>query len=366
MADLKITGLHKYYGAVHAVRGIDLEISAGEFTVLVGQSGCGKSTLLRTIAGLEEADRGSIEIGGETVHHLPPRDRDIAMVFQNYALYPYMKVFDNIAFGLRSRKTPKDQIEPKVKEAANMLGITHLLDRYPRQLSGGQLQRVAIGRAIVRNARLYLFDEPLSNLDAQLRDEMRGEIKRLHQELGKTMIYVTHDQIEAMTMADRIVLLRDGVIEQAGAPLDLFERPATHYVAGFLGSPAMNFINGRLMAEGGGLAVRLEDGTLLRLPPARAATLADRRDQTVILGLRPEHMNRAHPGDSRSGLARHIATIELLQPTGSRTYVTFKLGTTDVVAELQAHDASGIKQKIELSIDMNRAVLIDPDTEKVL
>jgi multiple sugar transport system ATP-binding protein len=366
MADLKITALHKYYGAVHAVRGIDLEIPAGEFTVLVGQSGCGKSTLLRTIAGLEEADQGSIEIGGETVHHLPPRDRDIAMVFQNYALYPYMTVFDNIAFGLRSRKTPKDQIEPKVKVAANMLGIDHLLDRYPRQLSGGQLQRVAIGRAIVRNARLYLFDEPLSNLDAQLRDEMRGEIKRLHQELGKTMIYVTHDQIEAMTMADRIVLLRDGVIEQAGAPLELFERPATKYVAGFLGSPSMNFINGRLAREGGGLAVSLEDGASLPVPPARASRLADRRDPKVVLGLRPEHINRAHPGDSRSGLARHTATIELLQPTGSRTYVTFKLGGTDVVAELQAHDVTQINQQIDLSIDMNRAVLIDPATEKVL
>jgi multiple sugar transport system ATP-binding protein len=366
MADLKITSLHKYYGPVHAVRGIDMEIPAGEFTVLVGQSGCGKSTLLRTIAGLEVPDRGSIEIGGETVHHLPPRDRDIAMVFQNYALYPYMKVFDNIAFGLRSRKTPKAQIEPKVKYAANMLGIDHLLDRYPRQLSGGQLQRVAIGRAIVRNARLYLFDEPLSNLDAQLRDEMRGEIKRLHQELGKTMIYVTHDQIEAMTMADRIVLLRDGAIEQAGAPLELFERPATKYVAGFLGSPSMNFLNGRLVAEGAGLAVRLDDGMLLALPASRSARLADRRNQTVTLGLRPEHMNRAYPGDSRAGLARHAANIELLQPTGSRTYVTFKLGGTDVVAELQAHDATQINQKIDVAVDMNRAVLIDPDTEKVL
>src|SRR5579859_6210873 len=366
MADLKITSLHKYYGAVHAVRGIDLEIPAGEFTVLVGQSGCGKSTLLRTIAGLEETDQGTIEIGGETVNQLPPRERDIAMVFQNYALYPYMKVFDNIAFGLRSRKTPREQIEPKVRQAAKMLGITHLLDRYPRQLSGGQLQRVAIGRAIVRNARLYLFDEPLSNLDAQLRDEMRGEIKRLHQDLGKTMIYVTHDQIEAMTMADRIVLLRDGVIEQAGAPLELFERPATKYVAGFLGSPSMNFVNGRLVAEGGGLAVRLEDGVALPLPTARAEKLGQRHNQTLILGLRPEHMNRAHAGDSRAGLARHTATIELLQPTGSRIYVTFKLGATNVVAELQAHEATQINEKIELSIDMNRAVLIDPDTEKVL
>ena len=366
MADLRITALHKYYGNVHAVRGIDLEIPAGEFTVLVGQSGCGKSTLLRTIAGLEEADQGTIEIAGKPVQHLPPRERDIAMVFQNYALYPFMTVFDNIAFGLRSRKTPKDQIGPKVRMAADMLGINHLLERFPRQLSGGQLQRVAIGRAIVRDARLYLFDEPLSNLDAQLRDEMRGEIKRLHQELGKTMIYVTHDQIEAMTMADRIVLLRDGVIEQAGAPLDLFERPATKYVAGFLGSPSMNFINGRLAGESGSLAVKLEDGVTLPLPPDRAARLAQRRDQAIILGLRPEHLSRAFSGDLRGGLARITATIELLQPTGSRTYVTIKLGGTDVNAELQAHDATGIRQKIELTIDMNRAIVIDPATEKVI
>jgi multiple sugar transport system ATP-binding protein len=366
MADLKITALHKYYGPMHAVRGIDLEIPAGEFTVLVGQSGCGKSTLLRTIAGLEVADKGTIEIGGATVNHLPPRDRDIAMVFQNYALYPYMKVFDNIAFGLRSRNTPKAEIGPKVDRAAGMLGIHHLLDRYPRQLSGGQLQRVAIGRAIVRSARLYLFDEPLSNLDAQLRDEMRGEIKRLHQELGRTMIYVTHDQIEAMTLADRIVLMRDGVIEQQGSPLDLFERPATKYVAGFLGSPSMNFVEARLVASGDTLGVLLDDGTALTLPPARAAKLASHRDETIILGLRPEYMTRAHAGDTRDGVARHTATIELLQPTGSRTYATFRLGNADVVAELQAHDVTAINEKVALAFDMNRAVLIDAGTEKVI
>jgi multiple sugar transport system ATP-binding protein len=366
MADLKITALHKYYGPVHAVRGVDLEIPAGEFTVLVGQSGCGKSTLLRTIAGLEDADRGTIEIGGEVVNHLPPRDRDIAMVFQNYALYPYMKVFDNIAFGLRSRKTPTAEIEPKVRRTAQMLGIDHLLDRFPRQLSGGQLQRVAIGRAIVRNARLFLFDEPLSNLDAQLRDEMRGEIKRLHQELERTMIYVTHDQIEAMTMADRIVLLRDGQIEQAGAPLDLFERPATKYVAGFLGSPAMNFVNATLVAADGGLAVRLGDGTLLALPPGRQDRLAGKRDQPIILGLRPEHISRALQGDARPGLARYSANIELLQPTGSRTYATFKLSGTEVIAELQAHDVTEINQRVELTANMNRAVIIDPSNERVL
>jgi multiple sugar transport system ATP-binding protein len=366
MADLRITGLHKYYGSVHAVRGVDLEIPAGEFTVLVGQSGCGKSTLLRTIAGLEDADAGTIEIGGEAVNDQPPRRRDIAMVFQNYALYPYMKVYDNIAFGLRARRTPRDEIDSKVRKAAQMLAIDHLLERYPRQLSGGQLQRVAIGRAIVRNARLYLFDEPLSNLDAQLRDEMRGEIKRLHQELGKTMLYVTHDQIEAMTMADRIVLLRDGKIEQQGAPLDLYERPATRYVAGFLGSPSMNFVPATVAAVDGGYGVRLADGTALALPAARAGKLAPRRDQPVVLGVRPEHMSRAVPGDTRPGRTLYTALIDLVQPTGARTYATFQLGGAAVVAELQAHDVSQLGERIELAIDMNRAVLIDPSTENVI
>jgi multiple sugar transport system ATP-binding protein len=364
MADLKITGLHKYYDSVHAVKGVDLEIPAGEFTVLVGQSGCGKSTLLRTIAGLEDADQGSIEIGGELMNHVLPRDRDIAMVFQNYALYPYMTVFDNIAFGLRARKTPAAEIEPKVRRAAQMLAIEPLLDRYPRQLSGGQLQRVAIGRAVVRNARMYLFDEPLSNLDAQLRDEMRGEIKRLHQELGKTMIYVTHDQIEAMTMADRIVLLRDGRIEQAGAPLDLYERPATRYVAGFLGSPAMNFVQGRI-PDDGAPAVQLTDGTLLAVPVSRQGKLAGRRGRPITLGVRPEHITRAS-AELRQGLVRHVASIDLVQPTGSRTYATFRLGDAEVVAELQAHDVSQPGETIELAIDMNRIVLIDPATELVV
>jgi multiple sugar transport system ATP-binding protein len=365
MADLKITALHKYYGTMHAVKGVDLEIPAGEFTVLVGQSGCGKSTLLRTIAGLEDADKGTIEIAGEVVNHVLPRDRDIAMVFQNYALYPYMTVFDNISFGLRARKTPRAEIEPKVRRAAQMLAIESLLDRFPRQLSGGQLQRVAIGRAIVRNARLYLFDEPLSNLDAQLREEMRGEIKRLHQELGKTMIYVTHDQIEAMTMADRIVLLRDGRIEQAGSPLDLYERPATRYVAGFLGSPAMNFVPARVAAGNGGLALQLDDGTMLALPASRSEKLVGRRDQPIVLGVRPEHMVRA-VGDLRPGLVRHTARIDLVQPTGSRTYATFKLGGADVIAELQAHDVSQPGETIELAIDMNRVVVVDPATELVV
>ena len=285
MADLQIQGLHKYYGDNHVVKGINLEIPEGEFIVLVGQSGCGKSTLLRTIAGLEAADQGTIEIAGQVVNDMPPKDRDIAMVFQNYALYPYMTVFENISFGLRVRKFPAAEIKQKVQRAAEMLAIDHLLERYPRQLSGGQLQRVAIGRAVVRNARLYFFDEPLSNLDAQLRDKMRGEIKRLHQELGKTMLYVTHDQIEAMTLADRIVLMRAGQIEQQGAPLELFEHPATQYVAGFLGSPSMNFIPAQIHGQGSALTLSLEGGVSLPLTHDHAAELSEWRGQHVLLGL---------------------------------------------------------------------------------
>ena len=295
MANVRIGALHKSYGSVHAVRGIDLDIPDGEFTVLVGPSGCGKSTLLRTIAGLEDADAGEIEIGGEIVNHMRPRDRDVAMVFQDYALYPHMTVFGNISLSLRARRMPKQEIQERVTRVAGMLGVGPLLERYPRQLSGGQRQRVAIGRAMVRNPRVFLFDEPLSNLDAQLRDDMRGEIKRLHQEVATTMIYVTHDQVEAMTLADRIVLLRDGVIEQQGAPLDLFERPATLFVAGFLGSPRMNFIKGKLERTAGGAGVKLGDGgPILTLPRGRDPGAGEGAD--VILGFRPEHVRRATAG----------------------------------------------------------------------
>ncbi len=364
MADLQIETLHKYYGDNHVVKGIDLSIPAGEFTVLVGQSGCGKSTLLRTIAGLEYADAGSIAIAGQRVNDMAPKDRDIAMVFQNYALYPYMTVFENIAFGLRARKTPAHEITPKVQKAADMLAIRHLLERYPRQLSGGQLQRVAIGRAVVRNARLYLFDEPLSNLDAQLRDEMRGEIKRLHQDLGKTMIYVTHDQIEAMTLADRIVLMREGRIEQQGAPLELFEHPATQYVAGFLGSPSMNFIPAQLQSDASGLCLNLGSGLNLALPALRFGHLQDRVGSSVLLGVRPEHIQRN--GGERQGMASIQVDIELVQPTGSRTFVEFKLGNSTTVAELQAHDVQRSGERISLAIDMNRVILIDPTSEQVI
>ncbi|SEF06688.1 carbohydrate ABC transporter ATP-binding protein, CUT1 family [Rhizobiales bacterium GAS188] len=365
MANVKVSALHKRFGPVHAVRGIDLDIPDGEFTVLVGPSGCGKSTLLRTIAGLEDIDEGSIEIGGEVVNHMRPRDRDVAMVFQDYALYPHMTVFGNISLSLRARRMPKPEIEDRVKRAAEMLGIVPLLGRYPRQLSGGQRQRVAIGRAIVRNPRVFLFDEPLSNLDAQLRDEMRSEIKRLHQDIATTMIYVTHDQIEAMTLADRIVLLRDGLIEQQGAPLDLFKQPATLFVAGFLGSPQMNFLNGRLARGAGSAAVQLGDGgPTLKLPRGRDPKAAD--GAKIILGLRPEHIGRAAAGAPADGSARIAATIELVQPTGSRSYATFRLAEQPVMAELQAHDVSRPGEQISVDIDLGRAALFDPATGKAL
>src|SRR5687767_3474584 len=366
MADVRITGLHKRFGSVPAVRGVDLQIGDGEFAVLVGPSGCGKSTLLRTIAGLEDASDGTIEIGGEVVNDMRPRDRDVAMVFQDYALYPHMKVARNIGFGLRARKFPKAEVEVRVNRAAQMLGITALLDRYPRQLSGGQRQRVAIGRAIVRNPKLFLFDEPLSNLDAQLRDEMRGEIKRLHQEIATTMIYVTHDQIEAMTLADWIVLMRDGVIEQQGAPLELFERPATRFVAGFLGSPQMNFLRGSLVRTPGGDGVRIEGGEA-RLPLHPGRKLNGATDgQAVVLGMRPEHISRAVGATPPDGAYRLDAVIELLQPTGSRSYATFRLGGEPVVAELQAHDVSRPGERIALDVNISRATLFDAQTERAI
>ena len=364
MADLKLHAVHKYFGENLVVKGIDLEIPAGEFTVLVGQSGCGKSTLLRIIAGLEHPDRGEVEIAGQMVNQVQPKDRDIAMVFQNYALYPYMTVYENVAFGLRARKVPAAEIDPKVKRIAEMLAIGHLLNRYPRQLSGGQLQRVAIGRAVIRNARLYLFDEPLSNLDAQLRDEMRGEIKRLHQEIGKTMIYVTHDQIEAMTLGDRIVLMREGKIEQQGAPLELYERPKSKYVAGFLGSPPINFIPGQIRQHPAGLALHLAGDLLLPLPARRFGHLSTKIGQTVTMGVRPEHLRRR--GVDRTDAVYLMATVELLQPTGSRTFVEFRLGGVTAVAELSSQDVQYRGERIELEIEMNRVILLDPVTEQVI
>ncbi|MBW6422560.1 sn-glycerol-3-phosphate ABC transporter ATP-binding protein UgpC [Rhizobium sp. XQZ8] len=313
MAEVTLSNVRKSYGAVDIIHGVDLEIRDGEFVVLVGPSGCGKSTLLRMVAGLETITGGDIRIGGRVVNDLDPKDRDIAMVFQNYALYPHMTVATNMGFSLEHRGTSKAQIAERVKWAADILGLTHLLDRYPRQLSGGQRQRVAMGRAIVRDPQVFLFDEPLSNLDAKLRVVMRGEIKSLHQKLKTTTVYVTHDQVEAMTMADKIVVLNGGRVEQIGAPLDLYDRPANQFVAGFIGSPSMNFLNGTITAEG-----FAAPGIVLPLPE----TAHQWRDRKAVYGIRPEHFTLDDNGVP--------AEIILVEPMGSETQVTMKLGETQV------------------------------------
>ena len=353
---LTLNDIHKFYGSVHAVKGVSLEIDSGEFVVLVGPSGCGKSTLLRAVAGLEDV-RGTINLGGRDVTRLAPKERNVAMVFQSYALYPYLSVYDNIAFGLRARKTPPEQTDRQVRWAAELLHIEDVLQRRPRELSGGQRQRVAIGRAIVRDAELYLFDEPLSNLDAKLRDGMREEIKRLHQRLGKTFVYVTHDQIEAMTLAERIVLLDGGKIAQSGAPLELFERPHNTFVAGFLGSPAMNLI----AAEVDGDRLRLADGQTLTLSAAQRV-LGLKTGQRLLWGVRPEQFrttdNAADSGDALT------VDVDVVQPTGSRSYGSFSLGETRAVAELGAHQTEPGRHR--LTVAMERTVLFDPDSGAAL
>ena len=309
MADVTLSDIRKSYGAVKIIHGVDLDIRDGEFVVLVGPSGCGKSSLLRMIAGLETITGGDLRIGERIVNDLDPKDRDIAMVFQSYALYPHMTVASNMGFSLEHRGSSKQEIAEKVGWAADILGLTPLLERYPRQLSGGQRQRVAMGRAIVRSPQVFLFDEPLSNLDAKLRVVMRGEIKALHQKLKTTTIYVTHDQVEAMTMADRVVVLNGGRVEQIGAPLDLYDRPVNQFVAGFIGSPSMNFLSGRISESG------FETGGIVLPLPASASSLTGRH---AVYGIRPEHFSL-----DASGVP---AEIMLVEPLGSETQVTMKLG----------------------------------------
>src|SRR3954452_4949754 len=283
MAQVKLTNLNKKFDGTHAVKDVNLEIRDREFVVLVGPSGCGKTTTLRMVAGLEEISSGDISIDGKVVNNLAPMDRDIAMVFQNYALYPHMTVYDNMAFGLRMRKFERPEIDRRVTHAAHVLGIQPLLERRPRQLSGGQRQRVALGRAIVRNPRVFLFDEPLSNLDAALRVQMRVELKRLHERLETTAIYVTHDQVEAMTLGDRVVVMKDGVVQQVDAPLELYDRPANRFVAGFIGSPAMNFVTTSVASSGGGLWAEAQ-GMRIRVPPQKQQALERYAGQSVLIG----------------------------------------------------------------------------------
>ena len=318
MAIIEIAAARKAYGQVAVLHGIDLTIRDGEFIVLVGPSGCGKSTLLRMIAGLEEITSGTISIGGQIVNDLAPKDRDIAMVFQSYALYPHMNVADNMSYSLRLRKTAKQKIADAIAATSRILGLEPLLQRRPKALSGGQRQRVAMGRAIVRKPRAFLFDEPLSNLDARLREHMRSEIRKLHRDLGATSVYVTHDQIEAMTMADRIVAMHDGVVQQVGPPLEIYDRPANMFVAGFIGSPAMNFLQGTIRLEGERCRVVIGNGTEIPLPAY--AGLAG--GQAVVLGVRPENVHIEPPG----GSAGIQVKVDLVEPMGLSTLIHLALG----------------------------------------
>ena len=350
MAAVAIRAVHKRFGSTHVIRGVDIDIAEDEFCVLVGPSGCGKSTLLRMIAGLEEISEGEIAIGGVVVNRVLPKERDIAMVFQNYALYPHMTVRDNMSFALMLAKQSKSEIASRVKRAADILGLSALLDRYPRQLSGGQRQRVAMGRAIVRDPQVFLFDEPLSNLDAKLRVQMRTEIKELHQRLKTTSIYVTHDQIEAMTMADKIVVMRDGVVEQIGDPLSLYDRPANTFVAGFIGSPAMNMVPGTARVNGAGTRIEFAGGTTLPLPlGARAAD-----GQAVLYGIRPEHCSLAD-----SGLPSEVVVVE---PTGADTQLYCRFNGQEITSLVRdrAHCRAG--DRVNLKPDLARAHLFDTAT----
>jgi multiple sugar transport system ATP-binding protein len=352
MAPVDLRGLTKRFGDVVAVAGIDLAIADKEFVVLVGASGCGKSTTLRMIAGLEEISAGEIRIGDRRVNELEPKDRDIAMVFQDYALYPHLSVFDNIAFGLVYRRYGKAEIRRRVDEAAHILGIESLLDRKPRQLSGGQRQRVAMGRAIVRDPEVFLFDEPLSNLDAKLRVQMRTEIKKLHKRVPTTVVYVTHDQVEAMTLADRIVLMRGGAIEQVGTPDELYNQPATTYVASFIGAPTMNLLTGDVLTEGNRAAVRLESGAVLPLPlplPAGSGMPA-----ALTLGIRPENF----AWQEVKGPALDV-TAEVVEPLGSDTLVFFAIGASELVARLPPSLPIRPGDTVRLWPDLDRLHLFD-------
>ncbi len=347
MASVTITDVRKAFGTTQIIRGVSIPIQDGEFVVLVGPSGCGKSTLLRMIAGLENITGGTISIGDRVVNNVPPKERDIAMVFQNYALYPHMTVADNMAFSMTLRQADKAEIETRVNKAADILGLKPLLDRYPRQLSGGQRQRVAMGRAIVRDPQVFLFDEPLSNLDAKLRVAMRTEIKELHQRLRTTTVYVTHDQIEAMTMADKIVVMHDGIVEQIGAPLELYDRPKNIFVAGFIGSPAMNFMPGTLK----GNTLVMKDGTTLPIGDVPAGN----EGREVVFGVRPEHFSL----DPATGAEAEVLVVE---PTGSEIQVAAKLGGTEVIAVFRERHMFKPGDKIKLAPNAKVSHLFDAKT----
>jgi multiple sugar transport system ATP-binding protein len=354
MASVQIHDVRKSFGGFEVLHGVSVPIEDGAFVVLVGPSGCGKSTLLRMLAGLEKITSGTISIGDRVVNDVQPKERDIAMVFQNYALYPHMTVAQNMGFSLKLRGADQSTIDEKVNRAADILDLRRLLDRYPRQLSGGQRQRVAMGRAIVRDPQVFLFDEPLSNLDAKLRVAMRAEIKELHQRLKTTTVYVTHDQIEAMTMADKIVVMQDGIVEQMGSPLDLYDHPDNKFVAGFIGSPAMNFLDGKLSMNGGQPWVETASGAKLPITTAPAAS-----DGTpVVYGIRPEHLEFADDGIE--------AEVVVVEPTGSETQIVARIGTQDIIAIFRDRRAVQPGEKIHLRPRPSAAHLFDRETGKRL
>lgn len=366
MASLTINQVHKSFGTVKVLKDISLEIEAGEFLVLVGPSGCGKSTLLNLIAGLETVSSGEILIGDKVVNNVSPRDRDIAMVFQTYALYPNMNVRKNISFGLEMRKVPREEIDGIVEKVAGILQIEDFLNRKPSQLSGGQRQRVAMGRALARNPSIFLFDEPLSNLDAKLRVEMRTEIKLLHQRLGVTTVYVTHDQIEAMTLADRIAIMKNGTIQQFDTPRGVYKDPANMFVAGFIGSPAMNFIPCTVIKEKGGSGVLLEteNGNKYKLSvPSSLEALDSRADRGILMGLRPEHISDSLPDlEEDSQVHELMCPVKVVEPTGADTLVFVRINNTEVTCRIHPDSAVNPGESMKLMVDMAKVFFFDPDT----
>ena len=368
MASVTLDRVTKRFGEVTAVNNVTIEVLDREFLVLVGPSGCGKSTTLRLIAGLEELTDGNIYIGDRLVNDVAPKDRDIAMVFQSYALYPHMSVYDNLAFGLKLRKTPKKEIERRVQEAAELLAIGELLDRKPKQLSGGQRQRVALGRAIVREPKVFLMDEPLSNLDAKLRVQTRAELIRLHERLQTTVVYVTHDQTEAMTMGSRIAVLRDGVLQQLGSPQGVYDNPTNMFVAGFIGSPSMNFFDAKVAGSVDDMRIELISGEVtLSVPPDRRAKYADYLDKDVIFGLRPEDMFDPVFAPSRATLDQRIrGQVDVLEPLGSEVYLYMVVGEDSFIARVDPRTEATVGTEYELIFDMNTMHIFDPITQEAI
>jgi multiple sugar transport system ATP-binding protein len=365
MAQVVLKDLNKKYDEVHAVKDVNLTIRDKEFMVFVGPSGCGKTTTLRMVAGLEEITAGEIYIGDRVVNDLPPKDRDIAMVFQNYALYPHMSVYDNMAFGLKMRKFPKLEIQKRVQDAAEILGIQELLKRKPRQLSGGQRQRVAVGRAIVRHPQVFLFDEPLSNLDAKLRVQMRVELKRLHERLETTAIYVTHDQVEAMTLGSRVVVMKDGYVQQVGEPLEIYGQPANKFVAGFIGSPAMNFLPVRLTEVGGTLYAESETpGMRIKVPPARAGRLQAHKGQSVTLGVRPEDI-RVGSGSDSADFA-FDAVVDVVEPLGAEILLDATVAGQSMVARVEPSVKARAHDKVRLTCVPERIHFFEAKSEEAI